>query len=101
MTSANRHPGVEDSIELDNGDEVTRRASENLPKVLGRTSLIDGIVTEYGRRRKRRPPEDADARDGDRYDRNGLAMKRLIPAERRSPRSIAREKEQTSTLCKE
>jgi hypothetical protein len=42
--------------------------------------------------RKRRWPNDADARDGDRYDRNGLAMKRLIPAERRSPRSIARER---------
>jgi len=41
--------------------------------------------------RKRRRPKDADARDGDRYDRNGLAMKWLIPAERRSPRSIARE----------
>jgi hypothetical protein len=51
--------------------------------------------------RKRRRSKDADARDGDRYDRNGLAMKRLIPAERRSLRSIAREKEQTSTLCKE
>ena len=49
MKSANRHPGVEDSIEPDNGDEVTRRASENHPKVLGEASLIDGIVTEYGR----------------------------------------------------
>ena len=48
-TSANRHPGVADSIELDNDDEVTRRASENHPKVLGETSRIDGIVTEYGR----------------------------------------------------
>ena len=36
--------------------------------------------------RKSRRPEDADAGDGDRYDRNGLAMKRLIPVERRSPR---------------
>ena len=43
-------------------------------------------------RRKRRRSKDADARDGDRYDRDGLAMKRLIPAERRSPRSIARER---------
>jgi hypothetical protein len=42
--------------------------------------------------RKRRRPKDADARDGDRYDRKGLAMKRLIPAERRSPRLIARER---------
>ncbi len=41
--------------------------------------------------RNRRRPEDADARDGDRYDRNGLAMKRLIPAERRVPRLIDRE----------
>jgi hypothetical protein len=40
--------------------------------------------------RKRRRPEDAGARDGDRYDRNGLAMKRLIPVERRSLRLIAR-----------
>ena len=29
-------------------------------------------------RRKRRRSKDADARDGDRYDPNGLAMKRLI-----------------------
>ena len=49
MTSANRHPGVADSIEFDNGDEVTRQASENSPKVLGEASLVDGIVTEYGR----------------------------------------------------
>jgi hypothetical protein len=41
--------------------------------------------------RKRRRPEDADARDGNRYNRNGLAMKRLISAERRFPRLIARE----------
>jgi hypothetical protein len=32
-TSANRHPGVADSIELDNGDGVTRRASENHPSI--------------------------------------------------------------------
>jgi hypothetical protein len=48
--------------------------------------------------RKRRRPKDADARDGDRYDRNGLAMKRLIPAERRSPRLIARERGNTDTM---
>jgi len=40
----------------------------------------------------RRRPKDADARDGDRYNRNGIAVKRLIPAERRSPRLIARER---------
>jgi len=34
-TSANRHPGVADSIEQDNGVGVTRRVSENNPKVLG------------------------------------------------------------------
>jgi len=34
-TRTNRHPGVADSIELDNDDGVTRRASENNPKVLG------------------------------------------------------------------
>jgi hypothetical protein len=48
-TSANRHPGVADSIELDNGDGVTRRASENHPKVLGEASQIERIVAEYGR----------------------------------------------------
>jgi len=48
-TSADRHPGVADSIELDNGDGVTRRASEIFPKVLGEASQIDGIVAEYGR----------------------------------------------------
>ena len=48
-TSADGHPGVADSIELDNDDGVTRRASENLPKVLGEASRIDGIVAEYGR----------------------------------------------------
>jgi hypothetical protein len=49
QTSADRHPGVADSIELDNDDGVTRRASENHPKVLGETSRIDGIVAEYDR----------------------------------------------------
>jgi hypothetical protein len=49
-------------------------------------------------RRKRRRSKDADARDGDRYDRNGLAMKRLILAERRSPRSIARERGNMDTM---
>ena len=49
MTSANRHPGVADSIELDNDDGVTRRASENLPKVLGEASQVEWIVAEYGR----------------------------------------------------
>lgn len=49
MTSADRHPGVADSIELDNGDGVTRRASENHPKVLGETSQVEGIVAEYDR----------------------------------------------------
>ncbi len=49
MTSANRHPGVVDSIERDNGDGVTRRASENHPKALGETSQIDGIVAKYDR----------------------------------------------------
>ena len=47
--SANRHPGVADSIEHDNDDGVTRRASENNPKALGESFQIDGIVTEYGR----------------------------------------------------
>ena len=42
--------------------------------------------------RKRRRPKDADARDGDQCNRNGLAVKWLIPAERRSPRLIARER---------
>ena len=49
MTSADRHPGVADSIELDNDAGVTRRASENRPKVLGEASRIDGIVAEYDR----------------------------------------------------
>jgi hypothetical protein len=48
-TSADRHPGVADSIELDNDDGVTRRASENHPKVLGEASQVEGIVAEYGR----------------------------------------------------
>jgi hypothetical protein len=34
-TSTDRHPGVADSIEPDNDVGVTRRASENYPKVLG------------------------------------------------------------------
>jgi len=48
--------------------------------------------------RKRRRPEDTEARDGDRYDRNGLAVKRLIPAERRSPRLIGRERRNIGTM---
>jgi hypothetical protein len=47
---------------------------------------------------KRRRPKDADAGDGDRCDRNGLAMKRLIPAERRFPRLIARERGNIDTM---
>jgi len=47
-TSTDRHPGVADSIELDNDSGVTRRASEKGPKVLGEASQIDGIVAEYG-----------------------------------------------------
>ena len=49
-------------------------------------------------RRKRRRPEDADARDGDRYDCNGLAMKRLIPAERRSLRLMVRVRGNIDTI---
>ena len=48
--------------------------------------------------RERRRPDDAEARDGDRCNRNGLAMKRLIPAERRSPRLIARERGNIGTM---
>ena len=48
--------------------------------------------------RKRRRPDDAEARDGDRYDRNGLAMKRLTPAERRFPRLIDRERRNIGTM---
>jgi hypothetical protein len=48
--------------------------------------------------RKRRRPKDADARDGDPCNRNGLAMKRLIPAERRSPRPIARGRGNIDTM---
>ena len=48
--------------------------------------------------RKRRRPEDADARDGDRHDRNGLAMRRLIPVERRSLRLIDRKRGNIDTI---
>ena len=48
-TSTDRHPGVADSIELGDDDGVTRRASENHPKVLGEASQVEGIVAEYGR----------------------------------------------------
>ena len=34
MTSADRHPGVADSIELNNDVEVTRRASESTQRFL-------------------------------------------------------------------
>ena len=48
-TSADRHPGVANSIELDNDGGVTRRASEKHPKVLGEASQVERIVAEYGR----------------------------------------------------
>jgi hypothetical protein len=48
--------------------------------------------------RKRRRPKDADARDGDPCNRNGLAMKRPIAAERRSLRLIARERGNINTM---
>ena len=43
-TSADRHPGVADSIEHDNDDGVTRQASENNPKAFGESSLIEDNV---------------------------------------------------------
>jgi hypothetical protein len=48
--------------------------------------------------RKRRRPEDAEARDGDWYNRNGLAMRRLILAERRFPRLIDCERRNIGTM---
>jgi len=39
-------------------------------------------------RRKSRRPKDADARDGNWYNRNGLVMKWLTPVERKFPRLI-------------
>ena len=48
--------------------------------------------------RKRRRPKDADARDGGQCNCNGLAMKRLIPAERRSPRLIDCERRNIDTM---
>jgi len=48
-TSDIRPPGVSDSIELDNDNGVTRRASESTQRFLVKTSQIGGIVTEYGR----------------------------------------------------
>ena len=74
MTSVFRHPGVSDSIELCEDSGVTRRVPpwrERIPKVLGEASLIERIVAKYVwfanvKERKRRYPEDADARNGDR-----------------------------------
>ena len=48
--------------------------------------------------RKRRRPKDADTRDGEQCNRHGLAVKRLIPAERRSPRLIVRERGNMVTM---
>ena len=42
LTSADRHPGVADSIELDDDSGVTRRASENLPKGSWRNIPVHG-----------------------------------------------------------
>ena len=49
LTSAGRHPGVADSIELDNDSGVTRRASEKLPKGSWRDIPVVGTAAEYGR----------------------------------------------------
>ena len=49
-------------------------------------------------RLNRRRPEDAEARDGGQCNRNGLAMKRLIPAERRPPRLIDCERRNIGTM---
>jgi len=48
--------------------------------------------------RNRRRPKDAEARDGNQYDHNGLAMRRLITAERRFPRLIDRERRNIDTM---
>ena len=99
MMSGARPPGVSDSIEVDNDNEVTRQASD-FTKVLGETSRIMRIVTEYDCQCNKRRSKDADARDGNRNNRTGLAEKRLTTAERRFPWLIDQERE-TSALCKE
>lgn len=48
--------------------------------------------------RKWRLPDDADARDGNQYNRNDLAVKRLIPAERRFPRLMDCERRNINTI---
>jgi hypothetical protein len=77
---------------------VTRRASEN-PKG-SRQSIPDRADSSRVclANVKGGQVEDADARDGDRYDRNGLAMKRLTPAERRTPRLIDRGRGNIDTM---
>ena len=49
-------------------------------------------------RRNRRRPEDAGARDGGQCNRNGLAMKRLTPVERRPSRLIDCERRNIGTM---
>jgi hypothetical protein len=83
-TSVHQPPGVSDSIELDNDDGVTRRASER-PKGSWRNIPDRVDSSRVWSPTHRRRPDDADARDGNQCDRNGLAMKRLTPAERRFP----------------
>jgi len=48
-TSADRHPGVADSIEFGQRRGSNQAGIGNHPKVLGETSQIEGKVTEYGR----------------------------------------------------
>ena len=91
-------PGVTDSIELNNDIEVTRQASENLKgswrSIPDQEDSSQVCLADI----KGSHSDDADARDGDRYNRNGLAMKRLIPVERRSPRLIARVRRNIGTI---
>ena len=59
MTSADRHPGVKDGIELHNGRQATRRAASK-----GSWGME---VPEYGRQCEKRWSKGRVASDGDRY----------------------------------
>jgi hypothetical protein len=76
QTSNSRPPRVSDSIELDNDDGVTRRASEG-PKGPWRNIAGRGDSNRVWPANVKGGGQ----KTGGRYNRKGLAWKRLIPAE--------------------
>jgi hypothetical protein len=89
----NRHPGVQDGIELHNDRQVTRRATSKEPSGNQPQWKYPSIAPNV-----KRGCEKAASRVMGTGSRKGLAEKRVMTAERRSPRFVDRERRNTVTM---